>query len=251
MVEASDVIKREREFHNARFAHDIDPRAHLDKWYKAIQLGMQAQNNVVLQLANNKDVLEYGCSDGGLSIDGLHLPKIARTLTGIDISDVAINKAMRKAEHCGYRNCRFFSMNAEDMSFEDGSFDLVFGRGIIHHLDLDRCYSEVARVLKPGGKAVFYEPLGHNPILNIYRNRTPDIRTADEHPLLMADFDKAAKYFSGVHVDYYGLASVASALLPGKVANFARHAGELLDGVILKIPGIRKYAWYSNIILTK
>jgi ubiquinone/menaquinone biosynthesis C-methylase UbiE len=53
----------------------------------------------------------------------------------------------------------FLAMNAEAMSFEDNKFGLVYGRWIIHHLDVDRCFSEVAPVLKPNGVASFYEPM--------------------------------------------------------------------------------------------
>lgn len=37
----------------------------------------------------------------------------------------------------------------------------------------------------------FSEPLGHNPIINWYRNRTPEMRTEDEHPLLIKDIEFA------------------------------------------------------------
>src|SRR3546814_19128134 len=74
--------------------------------------------------------------------------------------------------------------NAEQTSFPDASFDRIGGSGILHHLDLDRAYAEIARLLKPGGRAVFLEPLGHNPLLTAYRDRTPRMRTEDKnHPL--------------------------------------------------------------------
>src|SRR3546814_1101008 len=79
-------------------------------------------------------------------------------------------------------------MNAEAMTFPDDSFDLVFGSGIIHHLDIDRAFGEIARVLRPGGRAVFIEPLGLNPAIELYRRFTPSARTPDEHPLLRRDF---------------------------------------------------------------
>src|SRR3546814_11483257 len=85
---------------------------------------------------------------------------MARTATGIDISDVAIEKGRERARQKGFTNVRLEAMNAEAMTFPDDSFDLVFGSGIIHHLDIDRAFGEIARVLRPGGRAVFIEPLG-------------------------------------------------------------------------------------------
>ncbi|WP_428491963.1 hypothetical protein [Rhodopila sp.] len=59
----------------------------------------------------------------------------------------------------------------------------MFGIGIIHHLDTRQASREVARVLRPDGNAVFWEPMGTNPIIGLYRMLTPNARTVDEHPL--------------------------------------------------------------------
>ena len=46
--------------------------------------------------------------------------------------------------------------DAEELPFEDGSFDLVFGHAVLHHIpDLDRAFAEFLRVLAPGGMIVF------------------------------------------------------------------------------------------------
>ncbi|AYD01117.1 class I SAM-dependent methyltransferase [Neorhizobium sp. NCHU2750] len=246
-----DIVEREREFHNNRFSQDSDPREFLDKWYRTIKNGADAQDEQVIRLSKNADVMEYGCSDGGLSIDQLRLPRFAKSLSGIDISDVAIAKANDKARLQGHKNSTFYAMDAQNMTFKAESFDLVFGRGIIHHLDLDLCYADVCRVLRPGGRAVFYEPMGHNPVLNLYRARTPEIRTPDEHPLLVADFKLAKKYFSGVSVTYFGLATVLSAVVPGTAGRVGLQLGHAADAVLLNIPFIRRFAWYALITLQK
>ena len=72
---------------------------------------------------------------------------------------------------------RFQVMNAEVLEFPDASFDLVFGVAILHHLDLDTACAEFLRVLRPSGTAVFLEPLGHNPFINLVRWATPAART--------------------------------------------------------------------------
>ena len=42
------------------------------------------------------------------------------------------------------------------LPFEDGSFDLVLGHAVLHHLpDLDAAFREFHRVLRPGGRIVF------------------------------------------------------------------------------------------------
>ena len=46
--------------------------------------------------------------------------------------------------------------DAEQLPFEDASFDLVFGHAVLHHLpNLDRAFSEFRRVLRPGGAMAF------------------------------------------------------------------------------------------------
>ncbi|WEX07709.1 class I SAM-dependent methyltransferase [Chelativorans sp. AA-79] len=247
--ERESVVNREREFHNIRFGQEEDPRKYLDKWYRTIRHGAERQDEEIIRRSKDADVLEYGCSDGGWSLYSLRLPDICRSLTGIDISDVAVAKANERARELGNANAAFFAMNAEDMSFEDNRFDLVYGRGIIHHLDLDRCFSDVARVLKPNGVASFYEPMGHNPLLNAYRRRTPDIRTVDEHPLLVSDFALARRYFSGVRVDYFGLCSVGSALAPPGMSEVVYSAGKAVDSVVLAIPFVKRFAWYALLTL--
>jgi SAM-dependent methyltransferase len=77
-------------------------------------------------------------------------------------------------------------MNAHEMAFPDRFFDLVVGNGILHHLDLAVAMQEVDRILKPGAKALFQEPLGENPLLRLYRS-IARIHTPDECPLTRDD----------------------------------------------------------------
>ena len=59
---------------------------------------------------------------------------------------------------------RFAAINAENIPFEDDSFDLVYAYGMVHHLPhLSNFFKSANRVLKPGGKAIFcdsaYSPI--------------------------------------------------------------------------------------------
>jgi SAM-dependent methyltransferase len=246
---SGDVQARERDFHNRRFGAPVDPRAHLDKWYAAVRHGAAWQDALVRAEAAGRDVLEYGCADGTLALDRLDLPRVARSVTGIDISDVAIDKARERAG--GAANARFLTMDAEAMTFADASFDLVYGRGILHHLDLARSLAEIARVLRPGGIAAFCEPMGHNPILNAYRRRTPDLRSADEHPLTTRDLDRMRAMFARVDTTFYGLASAASALMDARAQGWPYRVGKAIDDVILRAPAIGRYAWHCLIVCRK
>ncbi|MBI3515458.1 MAG: class I SAM-dependent methyltransferase [Proteobacteria bacterium] len=197
-------------------------------------------------------MLEYGCADGTLSLDELDVPSFVARLEGIDIADGAIAVARQKAAHRGLRNATFRHMNAEAMSFPRASFDVVFGRGILHHLDLDKALAEIARVLKPDGVALFLEPLGHNPLINWYRARTPGLRTPDEHPLLRRDFALARRHFGAVDKVVAGLTTPLAALAERRLgATPLMGLCEALDRALLVLPGVSWQAWHACLILRK
>lgn len=114
------------------------------------------------------------------------------------------------ANNLGPDDCHYLEMDAEHLDFDDRSFDLVFGSGILHHLDLEVALAEVSRVLTDGGSAVFFEPMGHDPAINLYRRLTPAMRTPDEHPLRVEDLRTAGRFFGTVVAEYHVLVSFAA-----------------------------------------
>ena len=149
-------------------------------------------------------------------------------------------------------NASFDVMNAEQMDFEDSTFDLIFGSGIIHHLNIEKAYSEIARVLKPGGSAIFVEPLGHNPFINAFRRKTPELRTPDEHPLLKNDCQFARNYFDHVDIKFYGLTTLwAIPVIKTGIAKPLITFGKITDKLLLKVPGLKWWAWYCLLTFSR
>jgi SAM-dependent methyltransferase len=238
-------VDAERAFHNERFLHG-DNREAQRKYYWAIEAATRRYWALVMQHSVAADVLEYGCANGERSRD---LSGNAKTVKGIDISDVAIARA---TELNGLDNVRFYVMDAMNMTFKDKQFDLVFGSGIIHHLDTERSMKEISRVLRPNGHAIFLEPLGLNPVINVYRSLTPDARTRDEHPLRSNDFAVMRKYFGRVETDFYGLTALAA--VPFRFTGFGKHMLDALttiDRAAFLIPGLRMMAWYILLDMKK
>src|SRR4051794_8719055 len=98
--------------------------------------------------------------------------------------------------------------DGEDLPFPDASFDAVWGNAILHHLDLARAGRELARVLRPGGVAVFCEPWGGNPLLGLARRWLPypgKDRTPDEVPLTARDLEPLRAVFPVVEWDGFQL----------------------------------------------
>lgn len=97
----------------------------------------------------NRSVLEVGCGMG----EGLNfLSRIVdpKSMTGLDLSAAAVERAKAKLER-GLR-LRYIQGDAEDLPFEDDSFDVVINVESSHNYpDLGGFLDEVARVLKPGG----------------------------------------------------------------------------------------------------
>jgi SAM-dependent methyltransferase len=243
----TDRKERERAFHDARFGAPVARAA--DRFYAIAGASKARYREEIERRSAGADVLEYGCGPGSEAFD---LAARGARVTGIDISPVAIEIAREEARE---RNltAEFHVMDAENVALPDRSFDLVCGSGILHHLDLERSYAELARLLRPAGAAIFAEPMGHNPLINWYRQRTPDMRTADEHPMLEADFALARRYFASVDVAYFHLATLAALPVCGKPGSAALvNALDGIDRLLFKaLPPLRRHAWYAVIVMSR
>ncbi len=238
----NNKIENERLFHNQRFESDDQERAKVSKYYCINKLLDQYYNNKILETCKGADLLEYGCATGVTAFEWM---KYGAKVTGIDISDEGIKKAKDRAKYEG-TDIQFFQMDAENMyQFNSESFDIVTGKGILHHLDLEKAYSEIARVMRKNGRAIFIEPLGHNIIINLYRKFTPSLRTQDEHPLILSDLDKAKKYFGQVRIKYFHITTLSA--VPFRhyfFFNVLLQFLNMFDTKLMSIfPSVKKYAW--------
>lgn len=197
-------------------------RRKVSKFYKISKSIKDEFESVLKKLCVNKLVLEYGCGAGSY-INFLSFNK-ANTVVGIDIDEVALCEAKKYLKDNS--NIYLLRMDAENMAFKNETFDLICGVAILHHLDLNKSLSEIRRVLKNGGYALFIEPLGENYILNIFRKLTPKLREKKEHPLKRKDLELIKKYFSCVNFKFYYLLSLISLI-------FLRN--EILFSLFLKI----------------
>jgi ubiquinone/menaquinone biosynthesis C-methylase UbiE len=98
-----------------------------------------------------KRVLEIGFGTG---TDLLQFARGGAIVTGIDLTPRSIEIARRRFEVYGLDGA-FAIGDAENISFPDAHFDVVYSFGVLHHTpDTQRAVSEVHRVLKPGGVAI-------------------------------------------------------------------------------------------------
>jgi len=125
---------------------------------------MRRVDMIMAGLSPGMEVLELGCGSGYFTRE---LAKSGAKITAIDISPDLLALARRDIPAA---NVTFLVENAYAMTFQDDRFDAVIGISVLHHLDIAKGFSEVFRVLKPGGTICFSEPNMLNPQIAIQKN---------------------------------------------------------------------------------
>ena len=99
-----------------------------------------------------EEVLEIGV---GVGTDLMQYAKHGAIVSGIDLTQNAIDLTKRNFELKKLKYKYLESQDAENLSFADNSFDLVYSFGVLHHTpNTDKAIKEVHRVLKQNGKAI-------------------------------------------------------------------------------------------------
>ncbi len=243
----TEINLREKNFHNDLQSKKKSRFENI--FYKALHNMFEDFNLIISKKANQKIVLDYGCGVGSVT------EKIAKynpkRLVGVDISEVLIDKAVQSAKNLNFK-IEYLIDNCENLKLKEKTFDLVFGSGILHHLNMEKAINEISKVLKDDGEMVFIEPLGTNPIINFYRKLTPNSRSVDEHPFIKKDFDLINSLFKNVKINYYGFFTLAFFLFyikPEKSLLFKILCK--LDNYFFKIKNFKYFAWSVLIIAKK
>ena len=112
------------------------------------------------------------------------------------------------------------------------------GEAVLHHLDLDASGAQLSRVLKPGGRAAFKDPLGHNFLLEFARDYLPyswkhPVKGTD-CPLLFPDIRRFGQYFSRCDARGFGLFSMFAIILCGRSRSGLQSLAHRIDEPILR-----------------
>jgi|TARA_B110001452_G_scaffold250702_1_gene239159 ubiquinone/menaquinone biosynthesis C-methylase UbiE len=242
----SEKNLREKKFHNELQSKSTGRFENI--FYKAIINAWEDFYKYLKLNANNSEILDYGCGVGPIIekvID--YNPK---KIVGIDISDISISKAKKKL-HNHEDKISLLVDNCEKTKFSDNKFNIVYGLGILHHLQLSQSINEIGRILKPNGTLLFIEPLGTNPIINLYRKLTPASRSKDEHPLIEKDFELIRKKFTSVTLKYYGFFTLIFFPFYRSNKSIIFRTLVKLDQLFFKIKIFRLLAWSVLIIAKK
>ncbi len=179
---------------------------------------------------SGKRYLEIGCSSGvtasELIADG------AGYVFGVDISEKFLLEAKAK-EIPG--KMEFALMDIQKPL--EGKFDVIFGRGILHHVDYRSVLLRLFRDnLNDGGCMHFIEPLGANLLMRMYYIAVPKAHTPDERPFFRKDLRWLKEHIPGfeiIPINYLSLPlGILSSFLCRKPDNFLTRFGDRLDSWI-------------------
>ena len=254
-IESLDDRKREEvDFHNFEreqndediVAKQIEVNVHAyKKWYKITNKSRAYVDSWIKNNSSGKIVLDYACGIGENAIKAARSG--AALAVGLDISDVSVRICNENAEVAGViQNTRFVQGDCEATELPDDTFDTIICCGMLHHLDLEIAFTELSRILKPGGRILCVEALANNPLIQWYRNATPKMRTEWEtnHILNFSALKFSEQWFTLGEVRFWHLASIPAALIPSQpIRNTFVSVGDTLDSAILRIPLLQRMAW--------
>jgi ubiquinone/menaquinone biosynthesis C-methylase UbiE len=155
--EYKDQVQKQWNYNPVGSQHARQSQPHTLEWFLEVEkhrYGVYAPwMPATMEMAAHagRDVLEIG---GGMGTDLAQFAAHGANVTDLDLSVGHLQLAEENFRLRGLRG-RFIHHDAESLPFSDGSFDVVYSNGVLHHtpntVDVVR---EIHRVLRPGGKAI-------------------------------------------------------------------------------------------------
>ncbi|MBW4690658.1 MAG: class I SAM-dependent methyltransferase [Lyngbya sp. HA4199-MV5] len=263
-----DILQKEQQFHDQWAAViDVDGIRVAD-YFEACTA---PENRFILQQLGDlrgKYLLDLGCGAGENSV---YFATKGAHCVAADYSPGMVDVALKLAV-ANQVEVEGKVVNAMAIDFPDNTFDIVYASNLLHHIPDPRiAIQEMHRVLKPGGKACFWDPLKHNPVINVYRRIATKVRTEDETPLDIGIVSFVRSRFAETHYDTFWLATLWIFLrfyLIEKVnPNEERYWKkiileherlkpdyerlEALDRVFKSLPLTKRFAWNLAVVATK
>jgi SAM-dependent methyltransferase len=107
-----------------------------------------------VDVGGSLDVLDIGTGPGFFPI---LMGREGHNVTAIDYTEAMLDMAKKNCAEFGI-DAKFQRMDAQNLTFPDGSFDLVISRNLVWDLEMPlRAYKEWFRVLRPNGKMLIFD----------------------------------------------------------------------------------------------
>jgi SAM-dependent methyltransferase len=195
-------------------------------------------------------VLDLGCGSG---MHTLYLKRKGAHVHSLDLSWSLLRVTRRRLAVRSAGRGSLTQASAHALPFKGESFDIVFGNAILHHLNPSVAATELHRVLKPAGKAIFQEPMRNSRLMRFLRGwlaYNADPVSPYERPLTQQDLDPLLDAFELRRFRMFSLPHVRIAHLfkpGGRLQTFYHWDGWLLRNA----PFLSRYASIAVFELVK
>lgn len=178
-------------------------------------------------------LLEVGCGSGEFT---RRLRNLGLEVWAFDLTFPCVAHAAGTLE--AEKGFRFFVADITRIPFPASSFDIVFGVSILHHVPLEGAFSEIIRVIRPGGRFFFSEPNLLNPQIFLQKNipwlkrRLGD--SPEETAFARRRLERVLNSLPGVEAQVRNIDFLHPLVPPALIA-----AGEKVSDFLEKLPLVR------------
>ncbi len=205
----------------------------------------------LLTLQKPQNICDFGCGSGEMAC---RLGLLGYRVTGIDVSPDLIKVARARAVLEGVtERVQFIVADAAAAPLIDGTFDVVLAMSVVHHMPAEEAFDALERLLRPGGRIAFLEPVAYSRTLQWMRNRTPvekDV-SPDERQLNAEEIRLLGKRFVIEEMYHFHLLARLRRLLPEALSGLGERVLSHLDHALLQIPGFSHFAGVVAILARK
>lgn len=200
----NDLLQREQTFHDKWASDTSVDNVMVVESFEACTAPEHRCIMGFLGDISGKKILDMGC---GLGEAAVYFAMKGANVTASDLSSGMVEMAKSVGRRFGVTLHGHVS-SADQTGLPDNSFDIVYAGNILHHADIPKVLDEAKRILKPGGVFVSWDPLIHNPAINVYRKLAMAVRTIDEHPLHMKELRYFRERFSETKFRFFWLTTL-------------------------------------------
>lgn len=195
-----------------------------------------------LTLHRPKHICDFGCGSGEMAC---RLGRLGYRVTGLDVSPELIEVARERAVMEGVSDrVDFIVADGASVNLTDGAFDAVLAMSVVHHMPIDDALNALERLLSPGGRVAFLEPVAYSKTLQWLRDRSAvekDV-SPDERQLSADEVRYIGQRFHIEQQRHFYLLMRLRRLIPDSWFDTLEGPMGWLDQILLSIPGVNHFA---------
>ena len=182
--------------------------------------------------------------------DSLWFAKAGATVYAIDLVDSGLKIIKRRVAEAGLKQkVMNLRMRGEVLGFRDNCFDVVFVNAVFMHMNRAQLLAEMYRVLKPGGRVIFHEPLRNNLFAALYRYLLSEFSTTRPCYFKYREWRAAEKLFAlGRSSGFFLLSMLFMPLFTrfkkvSRIRSIYTRSVKAEARVLTRIPSLQRFCW--------